>query len=62
MLCLRSWVRGSEWWQASVDFREAAKLRLEEADVEIPFNQLDLYVRELPAGPKPAKASMKPSA
>lgn len=57
VLCLRAWVRGSEWWQASVDFREAAKLRLEEADVEIPFNQLDLYVRELPAGPKPAKAA-----
>lgn len=48
VVCLRCWVRGAEWWQANVDFREAAKLRLDEAGVEIPFNQLDLYVRELP--------------
>jgi small conductance mechanosensitive channel len=56
VLCLRSWVRGSEWWQANVDFREAAKLRLDEADVEIPFSQLDLYVRELPQA-TPVKAA-----
>lgn len=56
VLCLRCWVRGSEWWQSSVDFREAAKLALDEAGVEIPFNQLDLYVRELPKEP-PAKAA-----
>lgn len=57
VLCLRTWVRGSEWWQASVDFREAAKVQLDEADVEIPFNQLDLYVREMPPQPGPAKAA-----
>lgn len=58
VLCLRSWVRGSEWWQSNVDFRESAKKLLDEAGVEIPFNQLDLYVRELPAQrPDPAKAA-----
>ena len=57
VLCLRTWVRGSEWWQANVDFRESAKKLLDEAGVEIPFNQLDLYVRELPPQPGPAKAA-----
>lgn len=54
VLCLRSWVAGSEWWQASVDFREAAKLRLDAAGIEIPFNQLDLYIRQAPSAASPA--------
>lgn len=45
VLCLRTWVVGSEWWQANVDFREAAKVRLDAADVEIPYNKLDLYLK-----------------
>lgn len=57
VLCLRSWVRGSEWWQSNVDFREAAKIELDQAGVEIPFNQLDLYVREMPAPKGPAEAA-----
>lgn len=48
ILCLRSWVKGSEWWQSNVDFREQAKLKLDAAGVEIPFNKLDLYVKETP--------------
>jgi small conductance mechanosensitive channel len=54
VLCLRSWVDGSGWWQANVDFREAAKLRLDEAGIEIPFNQLDLHIKEAPAAAKAA--------
>lgn len=49
VLCLRSWVKGTEWWQADVDFREAAKLRLDAAGVEIPFNKLDIYVKKQPS-------------
>jgi small conductance mechanosensitive channel len=45
MLCLRSWVDGSEWWQANVDFREQAKLRLDAAGIEIPYNKVDLYIK-----------------
>lgn len=48
VLCLRCWVKGSEWWQTNVDMREAAKLALDEAGVEIPYNKLDLYVKEQP--------------
>lgn len=48
VLCLRSWVKGTEWWQSNVDFREAAKLRLDAAGIEIPYNQLDLYIKEAP--------------
>jgi small conductance mechanosensitive channel len=50
VICLRSWVAGSEWWQANVDFREAAKLQLEAAGIEIPYNQLDLHIKEVPRG------------
>ena len=49
VLCLRSWVKGSEWWQSNVDFIEAAKLRLDAAQIEIPYNKLDLYLKETPA-------------
>lgn len=53
VLCLRSWVKGSEWWQANVDFLEQAKLRLDAAGIEIPYNKLDLYLKEMPhAGPE----------
>ena len=48
-LCLRSWVKGTEWWQANVDFREQAKLRLDAAGIEIPYNKLDLYLKRQPA-------------
>jgi small conductance mechanosensitive channel len=48
ILCLRSWVKGSEWWQSNVDFREQAKLQLDAAGIEIPYNKLDLYIKEQP--------------
>ncbi len=59
VMCLRAWVKGSEWWQSSVDFREQAKLRLDAAGVEIPYNKLDLYIKEGPpqAQPNPGGAS-----
>jgi small conductance mechanosensitive channel len=48
VLCLRSWVKGSEWWQANVDFLEQAKLRFDAAGIEIPYSKLDLYLKEAP--------------
>ena len=30
--------------------REAAKVHLEAAGIEIPYNQLDLYIKEVPRG------------
>jgi small conductance mechanosensitive channel len=45
-LCLRSWVKTSDWWQANVDFREEAKRRLDAAGIEIPYNKLDVYLTE----------------
>jgi small conductance mechanosensitive channel len=54
IICLRCWVGGSQHWQASVDLREAAKRALDEAGVEIPFNKLDLYVKQTgPEAPTP---------
>lgn len=46
VMCLRCWVGGSQWWQASVDLREAAKRAFDKAGVDIPFNKLDLYVKQ----------------
>ena len=51
VLCLRCWVKGTEWWQANVDIREAAKLALDEAGVEIPYPQLDLHIMRRGATP-----------
>jgi small conductance mechanosensitive channel len=57
VLCLRSWVKGSEWWQANVDFLEQAKLRLDAAGIEIPYNKLDLYLKEAPEAAVPPQPS-----
>ena len=46
VLSLRSWVKGSEWWQTNVDFREQAKLRLNAAGIEIPYYRYDLPTGE----------------
>src|SRR5690606_30432894 len=35
VLCLRSWVKTPDWWQANVDFREDAKRRMDAAKIEI---------------------------
>lgn len=57
VLCLRCWVKGSEWWRCSVDFREAAKLRLDATGIEIPHSKLDIYVKEGPTNaPAPREA------
>lgn len=57
VLCLRSWVKGSEWWQANVDFLEQAKLRLDAAGIEIPYNKLDLFLKEAPEAAVPPPPS-----
>src|SRR5690606_34523731 len=46
VLCLRSWVKTPDWWQANVDFREDAKRRLDAAGIEIPYNKLDVYLTQ----------------
>lgn len=52
VLCLRSWVKTSDWWQVDVDFREQAKRRMDAAGIVIPYNKLDLYIAR---GTKSAK-------
>lgn len=60
VICLRSWVNGSEWWQANVDFLEQAKLRLDAAGIEIPYNKLDLYLKKVPQAAPETGDSEKP--
>lgn len=50
VVCLRLWVKGSDWWPLSVHLREAAKLALESAGIEIPYRKIDLQIKAAPAG------------
>jgi len=62
VLCLRSWVKGSDWWPTSVHFREQAKRKLDAAGVEIPYNKLDLYLKQMPeAAPQPGPQAPLPA-
>ncbi|WP_417309611.1 mechanosensitive ion channel family protein [Devosia sp.] len=47
-LTMRSWVAGSDYWKTNVDFNERAKLALDAAGVEIPYNKLDVMVKQMP--------------
>jgi small conductance mechanosensitive channel len=47
-LVMRSWVAGSDWWRANVDFQERAKLAFDAAGIEIPYGKLDVNLRRLP--------------
>lgn len=44
-LVLRAWVKSADWWQASVDFRERAKLAFDAAGIEVPYGKLDFDLR-----------------
>ncbi len=43
-MLLRFWVPSELYWDAMFGFREAAKLALENAGIEIPFNKVDINV------------------
>ena len=46
MLKVRFWVRPEDYWMAKWEMTEAVKLACDENGIEIPFNQLDVHVRQ----------------
>jgi len=47
----------SNWWALQCDMLERIKLRFDKEGIEIPFPQMDMHVRQLPAPAADAKAS-----
>ncbi|MBR9727300.1 mechanosensitive ion channel family protein [Shewanella intestini] len=46
---VRPWVKTANYWPAHFELLEQIKIALDEANIEIPFPQMDLNVKELPA-------------
>ena len=46
-LIMRFWVKKADYWEMKWKVTENAKLRLDEAGIEIPFPQLDIHQKEL---------------
>lgn len=44
-LCLHSWVKGEDYWPAKWDITEKCKLALDENNIEIPFPQVDVHMK-----------------
>ena len=40
----RGWTATDDYWPTRWDITEEIKLRLDEAGIEIPFNQMDVHV------------------
>ena len=43
---LRFWVLPEHYWNVKLDMTEALKLAMDEAGIEIPFNQLDVRIKQ----------------
>lgn len=46
ILGVRAWVKTDEYWQTRWDLLEDIKLTFDEEDIEIPYNQLTVHVKE----------------
>ncbi|CAM3235571.1 mechanosensitive ion channel family protein [Shewanella violacea] len=45
---VRPWVKGSDYWPAHFEILEQIKIALDEANIAIPYPQMDLYLKETP--------------
>ena len=41
----RAWVKSEDYWTVKFDMLEAAKAKFDEAGIEIPFNQMDVHIK-----------------
>ena len=41
----RGWVKSADYWTVNFDVLEAVKLAFDKDGIEIPFNQLDVHVK-----------------
>ena len=46
VLKLRFWVKPEDYWSVKWDLTEAVKLAFDENEIEIPFNQMDVHIRQ----------------
>ena len=46
---VRPWVKTPDYWTARFELLEQIKNALDAAEIEIPFPQMDLHVKEVPA-------------
>lgn len=46
---VRPWVKGSDYWPAYFEILEQIKIALDEANIGIPYPQMDLHLKETPA-------------
>ncbi|EDQ01786.1 mechanosensitive ion channel family protein [Shewanella benthica] len=46
---VRPWVKGSDYWPAYFEILEQIKLALDEANIGIPYPQVDIHLKETPA-------------
>ena len=42
----RAWVKSADYWTVNFDVIEAVKKAFDEKGIEIPFNQLDVHIKE----------------
>ncbi len=42
----RAWVKTEEYWNTRWDMNEKIKERFDQEGIEIPYNQLDVHIRE----------------
>jgi len=47
---LRCWTSTADYWACNWEFTEQVKLAFDKAGIEIPFNKIDLNVRQMPEG------------
>lgn len=44
VICCRAWVRNADYWGVFFDLREQAKAKFDEAEIEFPYEQMDVRV------------------
>ena len=44
VICCRAWVKNADYWDVFFDIREAAKKGFDEAQIEFPYEQMDVRV------------------
>ena len=59
-IVLRVWSAGGDWWTVKTFLAERTKTALEEAGIEIPYNRIDLNLRDMPAALKPPAGQPRP--
>lgn len=44
VICCRAWVKNADYWDVFFDVREQAKKGFDEANIEFPYEQMDVRV------------------